>query len=95
MYSNFVGICGLKLSQKGGEGVSEKEVEDAFRLFASGGEETITLAMLKRVARLLKEDVDEQVLKDMVLEANGGAGVGKGVARDEFEGVMRRAGVWR
>jgi len=53
------------------------------------------LATLKRVARMLKEDVDENVLRDMILEANGGAGVGKGVEKEEFEGVMRRANVWR
>ncbi|AEO62635.1 uncharacterized protein THITE_120565 [Thermothielavioides terrestris NRRL 8126] len=39
--------------------------------------------------------VTEEVLRDMILEANGGAGVGKGVAKDEFDRVMRRAGVWR
>ncbi|KAH8599735.1 hypothetical protein B0O99DRAFT_649168 [Bisporella sp. PMI_857] len=73
VYSSFLAICALKLHQK--ERTSEasrKEVEDAFRLFASGGEEKITLAMLKRVARLLKEDVPEEVLNDMILEANGG-----------------------
>ena len=53
------------------------------------------MATLKRVARMLKEDVDENVLRDMILEANGGAGVGKGVEKEEFEGVMRRANVWR
>jgi hypothetical protein len=51
--------------------------------------------MLKRVARLLKEDVPEEVLNDMILEANGGAGIGQGVDREEFEGVLRRAGIWR
>jgi len=39
--------------------------------------------------------VSDDLLRDMILEANGGAGVGKGVERDEFEGIMRRAGVWR
>ncbi|KAK4103913.1 hypothetical protein N658DRAFT_465635 [Parathielavia hyrcaniae] len=39
--------------------------------------------------------VTEEVLRDMILEANGGAGVGKGVRKEEFDGVMRRAGVWR
>jgi Ca2+-binding EF-hand superfamily protein len=74
-----------------------QEVDEAFRLFTSGGsgEDKITLATLKRVAKVLKEDVEEDLLKDMILEANGGAGVGKGVEKDEFEGVMRRAGVWR
>jgi hypothetical protein len=62
---------------------------------AGGGEGKITLATLKRVARMLKEDVDESVLRDMILEANGGTTVGRGVERDEFEGVMRRAGAWR
>jgi len=31
----------------------------------------------------------------MILEANGGKGVGRGVEKGEFEGIMRRAGVWR
>ncbi|KAK4127836.1 hypothetical protein N657DRAFT_231091 [Parathielavia appendiculata] len=39
--------------------------------------------------------VTEEVLRDMILEANGGAGVGRGVRKEEFDGVMRRAGVWR
>ena len=53
------------------------------------------MATLKGVAKALKEDVDEDVLRDMIIEANGGAGVGMGVERDEFESVLRRAGVWR
>lgn len=60
-----------------------------------GGDNKITLATLKRVARSLKEDVDEELLRDMILEANGGAGVGRGVEKDEFENVLRRAGVWK
>lgn len=58
-------------------------------------EPVITLAHLKRVAAVLKENVSEELLRDMILEANGGTGVGKGVRREEFDGVMRRAGVWR
>ncbi|EAA31861.3 hypothetical protein GE21DRAFT_7315 [Neurospora crassa] len=58
-------------------------------------EPVITLAHLKRVAAVLKENVSEELLRDMILEANGGAGVGKGVRREEFDRVMRRAGVWR
>lgn len=87
------------------------EVDEAWSLFTAypapahgavegllrgeNGEERITLACLKRVARALKEDVDEALLKDMILEANGGKGVGRGVGKNEFEGVMRKAGVWR
>lgn len=79
-----------------------REIDEAFRLFIGGGggddggrEEVITLGALRRVARELKEEVADSVLRDMILEANGGAGVGKGVRRGEFEGVMRRAGVFR
>lgn len=74
-------------------------MEAAFRLFVAGdgGEEKITVATLRRVARELKMEgeVGEGVLRDMILEANGGAGVGAGVGRGDFEGVMRRAGVFR
>ncbi|KAL8843176.1 MAG: hypothetical protein Q9176_002129 [Flavoplaca citrina] len=83
------------------------EIEEAFQLFLGEGrkggrktgedddegEEVITMQTLKRVAKVLKEDVDEKVLRDMILEANGGAGVRKGVGRREFGEVMRRAGV--
>ncbi|ORY71600.1 calmodulin [Pseudomassariella vexata] len=104
-YEPFLAICALKLHQRADDEsaeMHEAEVEEAFRLFAgvgSGGQggetETLTLAHLKRVAMTLKQDVDEGLLKDMILEANGGAGVGRGVRRDEFEAVMRRAGVWK
>ncbi|KAI1367432.1 hypothetical protein F5Y08DRAFT_298496 [Xylaria arbuscula] len=63
---------------------------------SSGGDgEILTLAHLKRIAMTLKQDVDEALLRDMVLEANGGAGVGRGVTKAEFEEVMRRAGAWK
>ena len=44
---------------------------------------------------LKEDDVGDDVLKDMILEANGGAGVARGVGVEEFDGVMRTAGVWR
>ncbi|KAK0752361.1 calmodulin [Schizothecium vesticola] len=99
-YPSFVGICALKLQAREppSDAAHEAEVDEAFALFAGGGggARAITLAHLKRVAALLRaEDVSEEVLKDMILEANGGAGVAMGVGRDEFDGVMRRAGVWR
>lgn len=97
IFSSFVAICALKLHNRTRTSESHtQEVDEAFRLFTSGGgEDKITLATLKRVARSLKEDVDEELLRDMILEANGGGGVGKGVEKDEFESVLRRAGVWR
>lgn len=73
-----------------------KEVNEAFELFTKGAAEgKITLSTLKRIANDLKEEVGDDLLRDMILEANGGAGVGKGVEKDEFEEVLRRAGVWR
>ena len=73
-----------------------EEAEVAFRLFTGGsGEERITMGALRRVARELKEDVSEQVLKDMIVEANGGEGWTRGVGIEDFERVMRRAGVFR
>ncbi|KXX78109.1 Centrin-4 [Madurella mycetomatis] len=89
------------------EEAHQQEVDEAFGLFVGGGDgggsaegaRVITLTHLKRVAALLKqgeeEGVTEELLRDMILEANGGAGVGRGVRKDEFDEVMRRAGVWR
>jgi hypothetical protein len=52
---------------------------------------------LRRVAKELREDVSDDVLKDMILEANGGVkGTGRdigGVSLEEFESVMKRAGL--
>ena len=97
LFSSFVAICALKLHARTRTSESHiQEVDEAFRLFTAGGsEDKITLATLKRVARSLKEDVDEELLRDMILEANGGATVGQGVGKDEFENVLRRAGVWK
>ncbi|KAJ9148319.1 Calmodulin [Pleurostoma richardsiae] len=108
-YTSFVAICALKLHARDQTSDAHlREVDEAFSLFTGGvpgvprgGDETgggdgvITLAQLRRVAAVLKEEVDDDLLRDMILEANGGSGVGKGVKKDEFELVMRRAGVWR
>ncbi|KAI4602113.1 hypothetical protein KJ359_010979 [Pestalotiopsis sp. 9143b] len=102
-YEPFVAICALKLHQRdddSGNEAHDAEVREAFDLFTGGGQqggqqETLTVAHLRRVAMTLKQDVPEDLLRDMVLEANHGAGVGKGVGRREFEEVMRRAGVWK
>jgi hypothetical protein len=124
-YEPFLAICALKIHARhddGGGGPDSAEVDEAFRLFTSGGagnvggsgggsggggfigggggnegeaEPILTLAHLKRIAMTLKQDVDEDLLRDMILEANGGAGVGRGVSKAEFEEVMRRAGAWK
>ncbi|KAK7965954.1 calmodulin [Apiospora aurea] len=108
-YEPFVAICALKLHARDDatDETHAAEVDEAFRLFVGNAANTnndneeggpgrvLTLGHLKRVAMTLKQDVDDQLLKDMILEANGGAGVGRGVSRAEFEEVMRRAGVWK
>lgn len=73
------------------EAINE-EVAKAYNLFTKGEDRAITLADLKRVAKDLREDVPDNVLKDMIREATGG-GLG-GVQFEDFEGVMRRAGVF-
>lgn len=94
-------MAALKLGNRS-EDSRDKEVEAAWRLFVDmggrgKGEGRIGMETLKRVAKSLKMEGEcgEGVLRDMILEANGGAGVGRGVGREEFEGVMRRAGVFR
>ncbi|KAF2659618.1 hypothetical protein K491DRAFT_149939 [Lophiostoma macrostomum CBS 122681] len=76
------------------------ELRTAYTLFTHGGPGPITLAHLRRVAKELRDDVPDDVLRDMIREANGGvkgsgkgAGAVGGVNLEEFEGVMRRAGV--
>lgn len=99
-YPNFVAICALQLHNRPDKNADNSaEVNHAFELFLGGDgvadDGVITIKHLRRIAKELKEDVDDEVLKDMILEANGGAGMAVGVKRDEFEGVMKRAGVWR
>ncbi|VUC21516.1 unnamed protein product [Clonostachys rosea] len=96
-YEPFLAICALKFHSRedNTDEAHEQELKEAFRLFTNGQGGPITLAHLRRVAAVLKEDVDEEVLKDMILEANGGAGVARGVELAEFDGVMKNAGIWR
>lgn len=97
-YEPFFAIAALKFHARDDDAAGEAhaaERDEAFALFTNNQEGPITLAHLRRVAAVLKEEVDEELLKDMILEANGGAGIARGVKVDEFDGVMRRAGVWR
>ncbi|KAG9235876.1 beta-lactamase-like protein [Amylocarpus encephaloides] len=96
-FESFLAICALKLHARSRTSDSYiQEVDEAFQLFTSGGGEgKITIATLRKIANDLKEEVGDDLLRDMILEANGGAGVGKGVEKGQFEEVMLRAGVWR
>lgn len=92
-YEHFIAIAALKLHAKheDPEAMSE-EVVKAYRLFTKGQQRDINLNDLRRVAKELREDVPDNVLKDMVREATSG-GL-HGVSMEDFEGVMRRAGVF-
>ncbi|KAJ9298456.1 hypothetical protein DTO271G3_3423 [Paecilomyces variotii] len=93
-YAPFLSVAAAKLHARGDDAL-DSEVEAAFRLFTRGNDGPITLGHLRRIARDLKEDsVGDELLKDMIREANGGAGVNDGVTLEQFRDVMARAGVF-
>ena len=92
-YPNFVAVCALKINARSEDSKAE-EVNTAFNLFTKGTDGPITIAHLRRIARELKEEVSDEMLRNMILEANGGAGLSKGVAVEDFMSVMTRAGVF-
>lgn len=53
----------------------------------------ISIQHLRRVAKELREEIPDATIRDMIKEANGGKSNGV-VTVDEFEDVMRRAGVF-
>jgi len=99
-YPHFLALCALQLRSKTDESRDE-EVRAAFGLFRPTGhgvadhDQTIRLQDLRAVARTLREDVSDDVLKAMILEANGGRGVGGGVTLDDFRAIITRAGVFQ
>ncbi|KIX08786.1 uncharacterized protein Z518_03443 [Rhinocladiella mackenziei CBS 650.93] len=95
-YPHFLALCAIQLKSKTDE-TKAQEVQAAFNLFhpGQGHDQVIRLPDLRAVAKTLKEDVSDDVLKAMILEANGGKGVGRGVNREEFHAIMIRAGVFQ
>ena len=93
-YPNFVAVCALKISARSDESKLE-EVSEAYKLFTRGTEGPITVNHLRRIAKELKEEISDELLRDMILEANGGAGVNRGVRMDDFQGIMTRAGMFQ
>jgi Ca2+-binding EF-hand superfamily protein len=92
-YEHFIAVAALKLRAKHDDpDTMNEEVIKAYKLFTKGQDRDINLNDLKRVAKELREDVPDNVLEDMIREATGG-GLG-GVGMEDFEGVMRRAGVF-
>lgn len=93
-YSPFVSVAAAKLHSRDDDAMAA-EVDDAYQLFTKGSNGPISLGHLRRIARELKEDsVDDELLKDMIMEANGGAGLSAGVTLEQFHDVMMRAGVF-
>ena len=91
-YEHFLSYAAIRLRARDNDpGARDEEIAAAYKLFTKGENRDITLNDLRRVARELREEVPDHVLKDMIREATGG-GLG-GVGADDFEGVMRRAGV--
>ena len=92
----FLQVMALKLTHDEDEGDAaterrQREIQRAFELFDSEGRGVITLSDLRRVARVLGEDVSEEDLQEMIDEA---AGTRPGqVFLKDFEEVMQRAGV--
>ncbi|KAF9891802.1 centrin, EF-hand protein [Aspergillus nanangensis] len=93
-YEPFLSVAAAKLRSRGDDAMAA-EVDAAFQLFTRGSDRAITLHDLRRIARELKEDgLGDELLKDMIQEANGGAGVNSGVTLEQFHDVMARAGVF-
>ncbi|KAK2754496.1 hypothetical protein FQN54_006897 [Arachnomyces sp. PD_36] len=92
-YEPFLSICAMKLHARTSDSISE-EIESAYHLFTRGGEGPITISHLRKVARVLKEDVSDDLLRDMIREGNGGDRVQSGVSLEQFRDVMGRAGVF-
>ena len=99
-YAPFLSVAAAKLRSRDddnddGGAARAAEVDAAYHLFTRGSDGPITFNHLRRIARELKEDgVGEDLLKDMILEANGGADIHQGVSLEQFQDVMVRAGVF-
>jgi Ca2+-binding EF-hand superfamily protein len=98
-YSPFLSLAAIHLHHNEDDDDDEdqsEEVQEAYNLFTDNRSGPITLVHLRRIAKLLKEDISDEVLKDMLVEANGEGRDGwrRGVGIEDFETVMRRAGVF-
>jgi len=102
-YPDFLSYAARRMLEASSHGSEDdeahmKEVQSAFGLFTHSGPGPIHIAHLRRVARTLKEDVTDEELKNMIVQANGRKGKGSwesGVTMGEFERVLGEAGVWK
>lgn len=93
-YQHFVELAAIQINNKSDE-TKDEEVQTAYKLFTLGSDRSITFQDLKRIAGLLNQDVSDDVLKAMILEANQGNEVKSGVSLDQFREVLTRAGVFQ
>ena len=93
-YPRYMEVCALRIHSRTDESKLE-EVEAAYKLFTRGADGPINIHHLRRVAKELRENISDEILRNMILEANGGAGVNRGVGIEDFQGVMTRAGVFQ
>jgi Ca2+-binding EF-hand superfamily protein len=99
IYEPFLAYAALRLNLMAEEQDEEsraEEVQMSYNLFTRNGSGPITMAHLRRVAKTIREDVDDNTLKDMIMEANGTGKDGwkNGVTLEQFEAVLQRAGVY-
>jgi len=85
MWDSFIRLCALKMKCTNFSNLSrttlisgpvdrdeQAELESAYRLFTNNTAGPITIFDLKRIARELKENVTDEQLTDMLMEASGG-----------------------
>lgn len=92
-YPHFLELAAIQTHAKSEETKAD-EVDKAFKLFTHGQSRPITYQDLRRTAGLLSHEVSDDVLRAMILRANGGSDVSAGVDRDQFQRVMSKAGVF-
>jgi Ca2+-binding EF-hand superfamily protein len=98
-YESFLAYAAIRLNimaEEEDEDSRAQEVQQSYNLFTRSGDGPITMAHLRRVAKTIREEVDDQTLKEMIMEANGTGKDGwkNGVTIEEFEAVLQRAGVY-
>ncbi|KAF3224064.1 hypothetical protein TWF191_006181 [Orbilia oligospora] len=87
-YELFLEVAAMKIKDRD----KKEEVEKAFSLFTGGDDEgPITLQHLRKVAKVLNENVSDDTLREMLREASASGGMD--VNKRDFEDVMRRAGI--
>jgi Ca2+-binding EF-hand superfamily protein len=96
-FLEYVGLRRRQMEDEEDEQDDEDRERDAaeirwvYGLFTKGGPGPISVAHLRRVARDIRAEVDDQSLRDMLVLANGNLSGGwkRGVAYNEFEEFVR------